>query len=119
MSDIHFVRQHSSTIAEAKKKVQQVANRLAEEYDLESEWEGNTLHFTRSGVDGHIAVTAKEVTLDVKLGFLLRAFKATFEHHIARNLDEAMAGKSVKDGKAAKSAGAAKAAKESGKTRKA
>jgi hypothetical protein len=55
----------------------------------------------------------------VKLGFLLRAFKATFEHHIERNLDEAMAGKSVKDGKAAKSAGAAKAAKESGKTRKA
>jgi putative polyhydroxyalkanoate system protein len=108
MSDIHFVRQHSSTIAEAKKKVQQVANRLAEEYDLESEWEGNTLHFTRSGVDGHIAVTAKEVTLDVKLGFLLRAFKATFEHHIERNLDEAMAGKG---GKAAKPAKAAKTRK--------
>jgi putative polyhydroxyalkanoate system protein len=109
MSDIHFVRPHSLTIAEAKKKVQQAADRLADEYDLESEWEGNTLHFTRSGVDGHIAVTAKEVTLDVKLGFLLRAFKTSFEMHIERNLDEALAGKGGKPAKAAKPAKARKA----------
>jgi putative polyhydroxyalkanoate system protein len=102
MSDIHFVRQHTLSLAEAKKKVQQAADRLGEEYDLESEWQGNTLHFTRSGVDGQIAVTAKDVTLDVKLGFLLRAFKTTFEMHIERNLDDALAGKAGKPAKAAK-----------------
>ena len=112
MSDIHFVRQHSFTVAEARKKVHQAANRLAEEYDLESEWEGNTLHFTRSGVDGHIAVTAHQVTLDVKLGFLLRAFKATFENHIERNLDEALAGKGAeKKTKATSTSKPVKAAK--------
>jgi putative polyhydroxyalkanoate system protein len=108
MSDIHFIRKHSLSVAEAKKKVQQAADHLADEYDLASEWEGDTLHFTRSGVDGHIAVTAKEVTLDVKLGFLLRAFKTTFEHHIERNLDDALAGKG---GKAAKAPKAVKAPK--------
>lgn len=108
MSDIHFVRKHNASVAEAKKKVQQAANRLADEYDLESEWQGDTLHFTRSGVDGHIAVTAHQVTLDVKLGFLLRAFKATFENHIERNLDEALAGKGA--GKAAKTVKTAKTA---------
>jgi putative polyhydroxyalkanoate system protein len=108
MSDIHFSRKHSLSVAEAKKKVQQAADRLADEYDLSSEWEGDTLHFTRSGVDGHIAVTSKDVTLDVKLGFLLRAFKATFEQHIERNLDDALAGKG---GKAAKTAKAAKTRK--------
>jgi putative polyhydroxyalkanoate system protein len=111
MSDIHYVRKHSLSVAEAKKKVQQAADHLADEYDLASEWEGDTLHFTRTGVDGHIAVTAKEVTLDVKLGFLLRAFKATFEQHIERNLDDALAGKGGKAAKATKSAKSTKTRK--------
>ncbi|MFO0144347.1 MAG: polyhydroxyalkanoic acid system family protein [Betaproteobacteria bacterium] len=124
MSDIHYVRKHSLSLTEAKKKVQQAADHLADEYDLQSEWEGDTLHFTRSGVDGHIAVTAKDVTLDVKLGFLLRAFKTSFERHIERNLDDALAGKGggtagkavmatmdTKDAEATKATKATKAAK--------
>ncbi|MEG0822152.1 MAG: polyhydroxyalkanoic acid system family protein [Burkholderiaceae bacterium] len=88
MSDIHIVRSHHLSLSEAKKAVQEAAGDLAAEYDLESEWKGNTLHFSRSGVDGTMTVSAGEVELDVTLGFLLRAFSASFESHIERHLSQ-------------------------------
>lgn len=91
MSDIKYRRAHSLTLAQAKKVAQKTADDLAREYDLVSEWEGDTLHFRRSGVDGRLAVTPSEIRLDVHLGFLLRPFKAKFEQHIERHLEELLA----------------------------
>lgn len=91
MPDIHYVRKHDWSLSDAKKRVQQAADELEQEYDVRSEWSGNTLHFSRSGVEGTMAVTAQDVTLDVTLGFLLKPFKAKFEAHIERNLDRALA----------------------------
>ena len=88
MSDIHIVRRHHLTLAEAKQVVQEAADDLAAEYELESEWQGNTLHFSRSGVDGTMTVKASEIELEVKLGFLLRAFRGNFESHIERHLGQ-------------------------------
>jgi putative polyhydroxyalkanoate system protein len=48
MPDIELVKLHSLTIAKAM--VQKAADALAAEYDLTSEWHGNTPHFHRSGV---------------------------------------------------------------------
>ena len=91
MSEINYVRKHNVSLAVAKKIAQKTADDLAEEYDLESEWNGDTLHFHRSGVEGRMHVTAKEIDLNVKLGLLLRPFKAKFESHIERHLDELLA----------------------------
>ncbi len=91
MSDIKYVRRHSLPLKEAKKVAQKTADDLAEEYDLKSAWDGDTLRFHRSGVEGHMHVTAKEIDLDVRLGFLLKPFKAKFEQHIERHLDELLA----------------------------
>jgi putative polyhydroxyalkanoate system protein len=90
------------TIAKAKALVQKAADALAEEYDLTSEWHGNTLHFHRSGVDGQMHVTGSEVRLHVTLGFLLRGFKKTFVDHIERNFDKFFAEKEQKGGGRAK-----------------
>ena len=100
MSEIHYLRKHSLPMAEAKKMVQKAADELGKEYDLTSAWEGDTLHFKRAGIDGFMAVSRAQVELKVKLGFLLRPFKAKFEEHIERNLDRALAG----GGKGAKEA---------------
>lgn len=91
MSDIKYVRSHNLSLKVAKKVAQKTADDLADEYDLKSEWNGDTLHFHRSGVEGHMHVTAREIDLSVKLGFLLRPFKAKFEQHIERHLDELLA----------------------------
>lgn len=88
MSDIKVKRAHHLSLKEARKVAQKVADDLGEEYDLESRWEGDTVHFRRSGVDGVLQVTASHIDLTVTLGFLLRPFRSTFEHHIERNLDK-------------------------------
>src|ERR1039458_899720 len=91
MSDIKLVKRHSLPIAKAKALVQKAADRLAAEYELSSEWHGDTLHFHRSGVDGQMYVTDSEIRLHVTLGFLLRPFKGKFVGHIERNIDRLLA----------------------------
>ncbi len=88
MSDIVFIRNHALPIVKAKAFVQKAAEALAGEYQLESEWHGNTLQFQRSGVNGQIHVTGSKIHLDVSLGFLLKPFKAKFVGEIERNLDK-------------------------------
>jgi putative polyhydroxyalkanoate system protein len=88
MSDIKYTRKHSLPVSEAKRIAQKTADDLAKEYDLVSEWDGDTLHFHRAGVEGRMRVTDSQIDLAVKLGFLLKPFKAKFEQHIERHLDE-------------------------------
>lgn len=114
MSDIKYVREHSLSLKQAKAIAQKTADDLAEEYDLQSEWDGDTLHFRRSGVEGQMAVTTDAIALDVKLGFLLKPFKAKFEQHIERHLDELLAAAPV-----AKARPTGKAAVKPARTRKA
>jgi putative polyhydroxyalkanoate system protein len=92
MSDIKFVKPHSLPLTKAKALAQKTADALAAEYDLASEWHGDTLRFRRSGVDGQMHVTDSEIQLDVTLGFLLKVFEAKIAGHIERNLDELLAG---------------------------
>jgi putative polyhydroxyalkanoate system protein len=91
MPDIELVKPHSLTINKAKALVQETADGLAAEYDLNYEWCGNTLHFHRSGVDGLMCVTDSEIQLQLTLGFLLKPFKGKFIHHIERNFDRLLA----------------------------
>jgi putative polyhydroxyalkanoate system protein len=91
MSDIQLVKPHSLPIAKAKALVKKEADALAAEYDLSSEWRGNTLHFHRSGVNGQMYVTDSEIRLHVTLGFLLKPLKGKFVGHIERNLDRLLA----------------------------
>jgi putative polyhydroxyalkanoate system protein len=87
MSEIKLVKSHSLPIAKAKALVQKVADELAAEYGLSSEWHGNTLKFHRSGADGKLYVTDSEIRLDVTLGFLLTPLKGKIVGHIERSFD--------------------------------
>jgi len=104
MADIKVVRKHRLSIAQAKKIAQKTADDLASEYDLQSEWKGDTLHFSRSGVNGSMVVSPSDIRLDVKLGLLLGAFKSRIEQHIEHRLDELLIAASTP---ASKSAGKA------------
>ncbi len=100
MSEIRMVRRHSLTLKQAKATAQKAAGKLAQEYNLESEWDGDTLRFERSSVSGAMHVTDSEIELTVKLGLLLQPFKAKIEEQIDANLSQALvtrrAGKSGK-----------------------
>jgi putative polyhydroxyalkanoate system protein len=88
VSDISIKRTHHTTVAEAKKVADKVAAKLAKDYDLKSSWAGDVLNFSRSGVNGSLAVSAKDFKIDVKLGFLMAAFKGPIQGAIEQNLDK-------------------------------
>jgi putative polyhydroxyalkanoate system protein len=88
MADIEVQRDHALGLKKAKAAAQKVADEMAENFDMESEWEGNTLHFSRSGVTGELTVTKNSVQMNAKLGFLLSAFKPKIEAQIEKNFEE-------------------------------
>ena len=88
MSSIDIRHDHSLTPAKARKAVEEVAEKLAERFGIEYDWAGDTLNFNRSGVDGKIALGAKQLRVTASLGFLLGALKGPIESEIRRVLDE-------------------------------
>ena len=88
MSDIDIRHPHAMPAKQVRKAVEQVAGKLSERFGLDCNWDGDTLHFRRSGVDGHIAMESDQVHIRAKLGFLLAAMKGPIEQEIRRVLAE-------------------------------
>ncbi len=88
MSRIDIRHAHSLPKAKARKAVEEVAKKLAEKFEMDYDWDGDTLNFSRSGVDGHIALAPEELHVHAKLGFLTAMFKDPIENEIKRVLKE-------------------------------
>ena len=88
MSRIDIRHPHSLPKAKARKAIEEVAKKLAEKFDMDYAWQGDTLNFSRSGVDGHIALGADDLHVSAKLGFLTAMFKEPIEAEIRRVLKE-------------------------------
>lgn len=88
MSNIDIRHAHSLPPEQARKAVQEVADKLADRFGMAYNWNGDVLDFNRSGVDGHIAVAPEELHVTAKLGFLLSTMKGPIEAEIRRVLDE-------------------------------
>ena len=91
MPSIEIRREHGKTIEDARAAVERVANKIAERFDVEYGWDGNTLHFKRSGVDGHIALAKGEVHVAVNLSFFLLALRSPVETEIHKQIDKEFA----------------------------
>lgn len=86
MADISITHKHKLSHKKAKAAAQKVADQLAEEYGMESEWDGDVLHFKRSGVSGTLELAEHEARMDITLGFLMKAFSSTIEQKIQANI---------------------------------
>jgi putative polyhydroxyalkanoate system protein len=91
MADVKLTRQHGMSLAQAKKVAQKAADDMAKEYDVESQWDGDTLHFQRSGVKGFLEVDATTMNVEVTLGFLFKPFAAKFRDTMSANFDKLLA----------------------------
>ena len=88
MPSIDIRHPHTKTPAQARKAIEGVAKKLAERFDLKHEWEGDTLNFKRSGVDGKIKLSPKSLHVTAQLGFMLSMLKDPIESEIRRVLSE-------------------------------
>jgi len=83
MADINIVQQHQLTAEKARAAAQQVADKLAQEYDLACAWDGDVLRFERSGLDGSLTLQKEQAQLNLKL---LSAFAPMIEGKIAEKM---------------------------------
>lgn len=88
MAGIDITHPHSLPPAEARNAVESVARKLSERFDMKYGWEGDRLNFSRSGVDGAIALLPDQLHVTAKLGFLLSAMQGPIEAEIRRVLAE-------------------------------
>ena len=96
MAHIRIKQAHTMPLADAKKAAQEVTDKLAAKFEMKSNWEGDVLHFKRSGVDGHLSVTTKEATIDIKLGFMLGMMSGRIETEAKAMMNEVFAKKAGK-----------------------
>lgn len=82
--DIHAV--HSMSSEDAQNAADQLAQDLAEKFDIEYGWDEDTIYFERAGVNGSIKVDGKQIHILAELGFMLSFFKDKFENEIRRYL---------------------------------
>ena len=66
MSEIRIRRAHAKPLDQARKAAEKMARQLREDFDLDYEWDGHVLRFQRTGVDGELHVTGKEIRLDAR-----------------------------------------------------
>lgn len=88
MSHIAIHRSHELTLDRARQAAETLAEQLADRYELGYHWQGDSLHFERSGVGGHIDLEPGMIRINARLGFLLAPFKHKLEQEIHRQLDE-------------------------------
>lgn len=88
MSTIDIRHAHSLSDDSARNAIAEVAKKLEERFDVTAHWEGQTLRFARSGVDGAIELLPGAVRVKAELGFLLSAMKGMVESEIQRVLAE-------------------------------
>ena len=95
MANLHIRREHSLSLAAARKIARSWADQVQSDFGMECSYsEGakeDRVSFARSGVNGSLVVTADHFDLDAKLGFLLGAFKGKIEAEIVKNLDDLLA----------------------------
>ncbi len=90
MAKITVEREHALGREAARAKAEQLAERLAREFDVSYQWQGDMLLFKRSGADGSIAVSDDQVRVDLKLGLLLSAMSGTIKREIEQVLDKSL-----------------------------
>jgi len=105
VADIRIHRPHRLGLAKAREVAWQWAEEVEQRFDMactviEGD-AGDTVEFTRAGVDGRLLVRADHFDLEARLGFLIGAFSRRIEAEIEQNLDALLAAQARPKGAAA------------------
>jgi putative polyhydroxyalkanoate system protein len=92
MATIEMEKRHTIGKEEARKKAEELADRMKEKIGIEWAWSGDTIKFeaksgAAKGAKGNVAVTDTNIRVEVDLPFMLRPLKGMVEGKIKEKLD--------------------------------
>jgi putative polyhydroxyalkanoate system protein len=88
MSDIDIHAHHKMNHDDAQHAADELAADLAKRFSIDYGWDGDVIHFERTGVNGQILVSEDEIQVTAKLGFLLSFLKPRIEEEVVRYLSD-------------------------------
>ncbi|MBV7536307.1 polyhydroxyalkanoic acid system family protein [Duganella sp. sic0402] len=87
MADIYIVQQHQLAPEQARAAAQQVADKLAEQFELACRWDSDdVLRFERSGVNGALTLRPNEAQLQIALGFPISLMAGQVEAKVSEKM---------------------------------
>lgn len=84
--DIHKV--HSMSLEDAQQVADELAEDLADKFNIHYGWDEDTIVFERPGVHGEIDVDQERIHVRAQLNFLFTYLQPAVEKEINRYLDE-------------------------------
>jgi len=86
MADINIVQEHHLAPEQARAAAQKMADKLAEQFELECRWDGDVLRFERSGVNGALTLRPNQAQLQIALGFPLSMMAGQVEAKVSEKM---------------------------------
>lgn len=86
MADINIVQEHQLAPEQARAAAQQVADKLAEQFELACRWDGDVLRFERSGVNGALTLRPNQAQLQIALGFPISMMASMVEAKVTEKM---------------------------------
>jgi putative polyhydroxyalkanoate system protein len=92
MAKLNIEQAHALPIAEVKKRLQELADRLSAKYGIDARWTSDReASLKRTGVSGTIKVAEDKVAVLLDLSFALIPLKGKIQERIAQELKSALA----------------------------
>lgn len=87
MPDIELTRSHTRGLDGGRDAVEQVAQQLKADLEVDYQWNGDTLFFEGAGADGQILVEEDAVEILINLSAFLKPVQARLEKEAGAYLD--------------------------------
>jgi putative polyhydroxyalkanoate system protein len=91
MSKIQITRAHRLGIEAARAEAERIAQHVQDKYGASYAWDGDTMHFSRSGVRGEIAITGDSLDLTIWPSLLLTPIRGQIEQRLVAKIDRHLA----------------------------
>ncbi len=88
MATINIKRSHQLSLDEIRQKAERLAQNLTQRIGGKYRWQGDTVHYTYTGVKARIDCSDSDVLIDIKLNFVASVFRGTIEEEVRETLDK-------------------------------
>ena len=88
LATINIQRSHQLALDEIKGKAEHLAQNLTRRIGGRYRWQGDTVHYTYTGVKARIDCAENDILVDIKLNFLASVFRSTIEEEVRETLDK-------------------------------